>query len=121
MGNHEVGKAMGRMAEMANNMRTCQTALDILDEICEPYRGADAEFDAEDPKNPGRQHPDYYRYTDPMGPLGMLIKEAFDRDTDWFSLQNEVVKSGDDDKLEEFYENWGAGPEALFRARYDFC
>jgi len=33
MGNHEVGRAMGRMAEMALRMRTNQTALALLDEI----------------------------------------------------------------------------------------
>jgi hypothetical protein len=121
MGNHHVGRAMGRMADMALKMRTNQTAISLLDEICEPYRGADAEFEAEDPKNPGHQHPKYCRYTDPKGPLGILIKEAFDPTTDWLALQEQAEKTGDDDTIESFYESWGNGPEAKFDARYEFC
>ena len=121
MGNHEVGRAMGRMAEMALKMRTTQTALGILDKICEPYRGADAEFEAEDPNNPGHAHPEYGSYTDPKGPLGVLIREAFEPKVDWIALQREAVKTGDDDKIEEFYESWGNGPEKQFDARYEFC
>jgi len=121
MGNHEVGKAMGRMAVMALKMRTNQTALEILDEICEPYRGADAEFEAEDPGNPGHTHPEYCRYTDPKGPLGSLIREAFDPATDWIALEDKIEATGDDDKIEEFQESWGYGPEEQFDARYEFC
>ena len=121
MGNHEVGRAMGRMAEMALKMRTNQTALALLDEICEPYRGSDAEFEAEDPNNLGHQHPEYCRYTDPKGPLGILIREAFDSSTDWIARQKEAEESGDDDKVEEFYESWGDGPAKQFDARYEFC
>jgi hypothetical protein len=121
MGNHEVGRAMGRMAEMALKMRANQTALELLDEICEPYRGSDAEFESEDPKNPGNIHPEYCRYTDPKGPLGVLIREAFDPTVDWIALQREAEKSGDDDNIEEFYESWGTGPEGKFDARYEFC
>ncbi len=121
MGNHEVGRAMGRMAEMALKLRTNQTALTLLDEICEPYRGCDAEFEAEDPNNPGQTHPEYDRYTDPKGPLGILIQEAFDPMVDWIALQRKVKESGDDDELEEFHNNWGYGPEKQFVARYDLC
>ena len=121
MGNHEVGRAMGRMAEMALKMRSNQTALSLLDQICEPYRGADAEFEAVDPKNPGCSHPKFCRYTDPKGPLGILIQEAFDPKTDWITLQREAEEIGDDDKLETFYERWGNGPEKQFDARYEFC
>ena len=121
MGNHEVGRAMGRMAEMAIRMRTNQTALALLDEICEPYRGADAEFEAVDPANPSCQHPDYCRYTAPKGPLGILIREAFAPEVDWIALQCEIEKTGDDDKIDEFYESWGYGPEKQFDPRYDFC
>jgi len=121
VGNHEVGRAMGRMAEMALKMRGNQTALALLDEICEPYRGADAEFEAEDPNNPGHTHPEYCRWTDPRGPLGILIREAFDPSVDWIGLQSQAEKTGDDDKIEEFYESWGNGPEKQFDARYEFC
>ena len=121
MGNHAVGKAMGRMAEMALKMRTNQTALELLDEICEPYRGADAEFEAEDPNNPGHTHPEYHRYTAPKGPLGILIQEAFDPTVDWIALQCSAEETGDDDKVEEFDESWGNGPEKQFDSRYEFC
>ena len=121
MGNHEVGRAMGRMAEMALKMRTNQTALALLDEICEPYRGSDAEFEAVDPNNPRHIHPEYYRYTDPKGPLGILIREAFDPTVDWIALQRKVEETGDQDKIDEYYESWGYGPEKQFDARYEFC
>lgn len=121
MGNHEVGKAMGRMAEMALKMRTSQTALELLDEICEPYRSADAEFEAEDPNNPGHTHPEYCRYTDPKGPLGILIQEAFDPTDDWITLQRKIVETGNQDLIDGFFESWGNGPERLFNARYEFC
>jgi len=121
MGNHEVGRAMGRMAEMALRMRINQDALALLDEICEPYRGADAEFEAIDPNNPRNTHPEYCRYTDPKGPLGILIQEAFDPTIDWIALQRESERTDDDDKIELFYESWGNGPEEQFNDRYDFC
>lgn len=121
MGNHHVGRAMGRMAEMALKMRTNQPALELLDTICETYRGADAEFEAEAPSNPGRTHPEYFRYTDPKGPLGILIQEAFDSKTDWIALQRKAEETGDDEKIEEFYESWGEGPEKQFDSRYEFC
>lgn len=121
MGNHEVGRAMGRMAEMALKMRTNQTALEILDEICEPYRGSDAEFESVDPNNPRQTHPEYGQYTDPKGPLGILIREAFDPKVDWIALEREAVASSDDDKIEAFYESWGEGPARKFDARYEFC
>lgn len=121
MGNHEVGRAMGRMAEIALKMRTNQNALALLDEICKPYRGADAEFEADDPNNPGNQHPEYCRYTDPKGPLGILIQEAFAPTVDWIAVQRKVEETGDDDKTEGFYESWGEGPAKQFDDRYEFC
>ena len=107
MGNHEVGRAMGRSAELAIEMRTNQTALELLDKICEPYRGADAEFEAEDPDNPGKQHPEYCRYTDPKGPIGILIREAFDPMVDWIALQNLAENTNDDERIDDFYDKWG--------------
>ena len=121
MGNHEVGRSMGRMAEIALKMRTNQTALALLDEICEPYRGADAEFEAEDPNNHGHTHPEYGSYTDPKGPLGILIREAFEPKVDWIALQCKIEETANDDLIEEFYESWGNGPEKQFDARYEFC
>ena len=92
-----------------------------LNQICEPYRGYDAEFEAEDPNNPGHTNPRYCRYTDPKGPLGILIQEAFEPKVDWITLQRKIEEIGDDDKMEEFYECWGTGPEKQFSSRYEFC
>ena len=121
MGNHDAGRAMGRMADIALKMRTNQTALELLDQICEPYRGCDAEFEAVDPNNPHRTHPLYCRYTDPNGPLGILIQEAFDPATDWMGIFNEAIDSHDDERMEKFWESWGYGPEKQFDIRYEFC
>ena len=121
MGNHEVGRAMGRAAVMALKMRTTQTALALLDEICEPYRGADAEFEAVDPDKPGHIHPEYTFYTNPNGPLGILIREAFSPNVDWIALQKEAYESGDDDKIEAFDNSWYDGPHKQFDDRYKFC
>ena len=121
MGNHEAGRAMGRMAEMALKMRKNQTALALLDEICEPYRGADAEFEAVDPKKPGHVHPQYSHYTEPNGPLGILIAEAFSPAVDWKVLKQEAEKSGNEETIEEFYNSWYDKVESQFSARYEFC
>ena len=77
MGNHTAGLAMGRMAETLITMRTNQTALELLDEICAQWRGCDAQFGAVNPEHPHQIHPQIYNYTDPSGPLGALISEAF--------------------------------------------
>ena len=126
MGNHDAGRAMGRMAAMALKMRTSQSALELLDEICRPWQGCDAEFDAVDPNNPRQSHPVYCRYTDPEGPLGTLIREAFDFETDWIALLHEAKErhrtTEDDEIMEEFWESWqGTGPAKQFDERYGFC
>jgi hypothetical protein len=80
MGNHVVGKAMGLAAEEAiRGRRPGEAPLAILDRICGPYRGADAEFEAEDPAMQGFVHPEFADYTDPhpKAALGMLMLEAF--------------------------------------------
>ena len=121
MGNHDAGRAMGRMADMALKMRTNQTALALLDQICEPYRGCDAEFEAEDPNHRGHIHPEYTHYTEPNGPLGILITEAFGQGTDWNGLRAKALATGDDDKVEAFDDAWYDGPYSAFRSRYEFC
>jgi len=113
MGNHTAGRAMGKAAEMALEMRTDQKALDLLDKICEPWRGCDAEFEGEDPKRPGYVHPEYSKYTDPNGPMGLLIIEAFgDPDRDYMRGWPEDADAVD---------QWWDGPYGKFRARYEFC
>ncbi len=96
MGNHAIGEAMGHMAEIVLKMRTNQTALTLLDEICESYRNSDAEFE---------------EYTEPNQPLGKLIAEAFDPTVNWIEKRvNE--KDDDDDCWYDVYRK--------FRERYDF-
>ena len=80
-----------------------------------------AGFEAVDPHRPGHTHPDYCRYTDPKGPLGILIQEAFDPKVDWIAIQRVIEATCNDDKVDEFYESWGDGPEKQFDARYEFC
>lgn len=114
MGNHTAGLAMGRQTEMALKMRTNQTAIELLDQICEPWRGHDAEFEGEDPNHPGNVHPDYDNYTDPNGPMGRLIAEAFgepghDYVAGWLKGEDEAIDA------------WVDGPYEAFRARYNFC
>lgn len=117
MGNHHAGRAMGRAAVLALKMRTTQTALELLDEICLPYKGCDAEFEAENPKRPGHQHPDYIFYTDPEGPLGKLIIEAFGGGRDWAG----ELKRASNEEFEALNEEWQEGPLAEFDKRYEFC
>jgi hypothetical protein len=116
MGNHYAGKAMGVAAEIALKMRTNQKAIDILDQICKPWQGYDVEFEAEDPKNPGHDHPDYTFYTDPTGPLGILIIEAFGEKGVDYKYEN--TKSYED--LEKAQEKWYYGSCKKFHDRYDF-
>ena len=71
MGNHDAGVAMGRMAEALVQRRAPdESALSLLDTICEPYRNCDAEWET-----PTHQPSD--SYTDPEAPLGRLMVEAF--------------------------------------------
>ncbi len=123
MGNHAAGKAIGLAAEQAvRGRREGESALEILDRICRPYQGADAEFEAEDPQRPGHVHPEFaeYRKPHPKAALGMLLLEAF-------------APNGMDD-LQRYSPMFGAGPDAdaacdawwseirdPFAKRYDFC
>ncbi len=112
MGNNLVGLAMGRAARVYWGTRGQQLlptqveALAVLDEICSPYKGADAEFEADDPKNPDRINPDYDRFTDPEGPLGKLIAIAFEATPEEMELETEA---------------WDNGPKTRFDKRYRFC
>ena len=66
MGNHVAGSAMGKQAQLLmSNRPSGMTALQLLDMICEPHRGCDAEFEAEDPSRPGHVHPEFRDWCDP--------------------------------------------------------
>lgn len=114
MGNHSAGMEMGRAATAALKRRTTETALELLDEICEPHRNCDAEFEAEDPKKRGHVHPDYGNYTDPNGPLGKLIAEAFgEAGRDYIAPYLSEDEAGGD--------AWYDGTYTAFKNRYEFC
>jgi hypothetical protein len=115
MGNHAAGLAMGRMAEaVLKRRRPGESALDLLDEICGPYRGCDAEFEAAEKET-------YDSYTDPTAALGRLMIEAFapngaadlDRYAAMFAAEDD---EGEDDPTEAWWDEV-YGP---FRKRYKF-
>ncbi len=79
MGNHDLGRVIGTLVQIAYERRLRdEAALDILDRFC-MGRGGDAEWEAEDPRRPGLSHPEILDYTDPhpAAGLGMLMVEAF--------------------------------------------
>lgn len=117
MGNHYAGNAMGKQAQLLMaNRPPGMTALQLLDLICEPHRGCDAEFESEDPDRPGHVHPEFPDWCFPHANagLGMLLLEAF--------APNGVADLGrfsTDD--EEAQDAWWDEVVVPFRKRYDFC
>ncbi len=95
MGNHDAGRAMVQTALALDDQseKTGQTALEILDIACSPYRRYDAEFD--DERDPGRQ-------------FGQLLGRAF--------LEGLEYDSEADDDGEWWYEN----VIRKFSQRYEF-
>lgn len=132
MGNHAIAKAVGLAAEAAVRMRSPdQSALDILDMLCDPWRGCDAEWEAEDPGRPGHIHPDFGDYTDPhpKAALGMLMLEAFapngaaDLSRYQYMVQ-QLRPAGEpyDQARDEAATNaWWAEVYEPFNRRYNFC
>lgn len=130
MGNHVAGKAIGLLAQtLWERRQPGETALELLDQACAGYRNCDAEFEAEDPNNPGHDHPEYCSYTDPhpKAGLGMLIVEAFSPNGVVDLPKYEAMLIGDDgsegaaEREEVACDLWWAGPYAQFRKRYGFC
>lgn len=123
MGDHYSGGAIGRLAiEAERGRRSDETALNILDRICERYRGSDAEFEAEDPDRPGCTDPVCNDYRDPhpdrpVAALGRLMIEAFAPNglTDLPRYQT-TYEDDSEDGIEAHWE------EVIFpfRKRYDF-
>lgn len=126
MGDHHIGQKMGVAAAAALEKTlspTPEEATAILDRICTPYRGRDAEFEAVDPANPDRTHPDYFSYTDPNGPMGKLITIAFGGARNWNAdLEAEWAAMAPGDAIDDgpVWEEWYDGPYTTFRERYDF-
>lgn len=131
MGNHAAGKAMGLGAGAFLRIvpnPTREQALQALDDLCEGWRGCDAEFEAEDPHNRGRVNPAYTFYTDPKGPLGRLIAAAFAPGEDWIGkIEEAAARARLSWPAEEFdcdspaWTSWYEGPEQEFKKRYEFC
>ena len=100
MGNHTAGTAMAKAAEIALRLRRPEDkALELLDLICEHWRGCDAEFD------------DYAFLDGIESPaLALLILEAFAPN----GLADIAKYSSDEDAFyEEVYSK--------FSERYAFC
>jgi hypothetical protein len=121
---------MGLSATEALKIRQSgQSALQLLDMICLPYKGCDAEFEAEDPSKRGHINPAFTFYTDPPGPLGKLIAEAFAPERDWIGDWIAWCNSSDfgnegNGNVRDMWEDSGDYPEcpmAQFSRRYDFC
>jgi hypothetical protein len=123
MGNHAAGKAMGMAAEEAVRTRKAgERALEMLDRICNPYRGADAEFEAEDPANPGSVHSEFADYTDPhqKAALGMLMLEAFaPNGIADLARYSPMLNTGPGE--EKACDEWWAEVYEPFNKRFNFC
>lgn len=130
MGNHAAGKAVGLAAELAlSRRRPGETALDLLDAACRGYHGTDAEFEAEDPDNPGRVHPEFGDYRDPhpKAALGMLMLEAFAPNgvADLARYAPMLGTCSQDEEAQAAqdaaYDLWSAEVDEPFTRRYRFC
>lgn len=124
MGNHAIAREVGPAAEAAlRNRKPGESALDILDRLCNEWRDCDAEWEAEDPDRPGFVHPDFGSYTDPhpKAALGMLMIEAFApnglADLDRYRPMIEADSPDD----EEACDAWWKEVYEPFNRRYDFC
>lgn len=103
MGNHQAGRAMVQTALALSDQRykTGQTAIEILDIACEPWRNCDAEFDEE-----------YF----PDRPFGKLLQEAFADGKEY--SEGYVFDTTVDD--EGFWDWWSDNVLDRFRQRYNF-
>jgi hypothetical protein len=105
---------MGMAAELALELRTNQKALALLDKICKPYEGCDAEFE--------RTH--NTQYTDTDQALGKLITEAFGGRKDWAKAIKKgakAAKAAGAGAENLALDGWYDQVYAKFRKRYDLC
>jgi len=102
---------MGMAAELALELRTNQKALALLDKICKPYEGCDAEFE--------RTH--NTQYTDTDQALGKLITEAFGGKKNWVKALKEGAKAVGAGVENPALNDWYDQVYAKFRKRYDLC
>ena len=131
MGNHAVGNAVGPQAEDALRARQPgETALSILDRICNRWRNTDAEWESFDPENPDCVHPEFDSFTDPhpKAALGMLMVEAFAPNglADLPRYQYMISELREDDTYDESADDaatdaWWAEVYEPFKQRFNFC
>ncbi len=97
-------------------------ALAILDRVCMPHRGRDAEFESTCPDNPTQVHPDFGYSTDPhpSASLGMLMIEAFAPNGAADLPKYEASVHGGDKAADDAHDLWEAEVEIPFRRRYKF-
>ena len=130
MGNHAVGFSVGPQAEEALRARKPgETALSILDRLCDRWRNTDAEWESFDPQNPDCVHPEFDHFTDPhpKAALGMLMVEAFAPNglADLPRFQYMVAELQDGEAYDEDADNdacdaWWAEVYTPFKQRYNF-
>lgn len=118
MGNHEAGRAIGTMVlTLIDRRKPGESALDILDLACEPYRTCDAEFEAVDPKDPRRVNPEYSDYRFLPSPMAVLLVEAFA--PNGLADLPRYGKAYDNDDEEGIDAYWDEVIDP-FKKRYDF-
>ncbi|HRQ47934.1 MAG TPA: hypothetical protein PK725_13360 [Rhodocyclaceae bacterium] len=123
MGNHAIGNAVGPQAEEAvRARRPGESALAILDRLCNPWRNTDAEWESADPANPACVHPEYDQYTDPhpKAALGMLMVEAFAPNGLADLPRYEPMFDADDPNEETATDAWWDEVYTPFKQRYNF-
>ncbi len=123
MGNHTVGQAIERAAiDAKKSRRPGESALDILDRICNPYRNCDAEFESTDQNNPDCVHPDCddSRHPHPSMALGMLLLEAFAPNGVADAERYRPMLDGTGEAEEMACDAWWAEVREPFSARYNF-
>jgi hypothetical protein len=124
MGNHSAGQSMALGAAHALQTRQPgQTAISLLDKVCARYVDCDAEFESEDPDNPGTVHPEFDDYTapHPNAALGMLMVEAFSPNGLTDLPHYAAMLDTDNPECDSAYDRWREDVYQPFRTRYRFC
>ena len=123
MGNHAVGQAIDRAAQQAVlSRKPGERALDILDRMCTPFRGADAEFESTNPDNSDQVHPEFddCRHPHPKAALGMLLIEAF-APNGLADLERYSPMLSDGPDADNACDLWWEEIREPFASRYEFC
>ena len=124
MGNHATGTAIGLASiEAVRSRKPGESALSILDRLCTPYRGDDAEFESMDPNKPDYVHPecDDWRYPHRSMALGMLMLEAFAPNGIDDLARYHPMLDGEGVAQEDAWAAWKSEVCDPFSDRYYFC